>query len=129
MMASDTKMAVNWMNGGLRGAGQVEIAGLDAAPDWRRSQILRDHLVGMFPKLGPSLARGKVHVWQGHRPSMPDGRPCIGYARATRDVVYAFGHGHVGLVGSARTGRLVAQLIAGREMDIPIGPFDPGRFL
>jgi D-amino-acid dehydrogenase len=129
VMASDTKMAVNWMNGGLRGAGQVEIAGLDAAPDWRRAEILRDHLVGMFPKLAASLPEDKVHVWQGHRPSMPDGRPCIGYARATRDVVYAFGHGHVGLVGSARTGRLVAQLIAGREAEIPIGPFDPGRYL
>jgi D-amino-acid dehydrogenase len=129
MMASDTKMAVNWMNGGLRGAGQVEIAGLDAAPDWRRSKILRDHLVGMFPRLAASLSEDKVHVWQGHRPSMPDGRPCIGYARATRDVIFAFGHGHVGLVGSARTGRLVAQLIAGRETEIPAGPFDPGRFL
>jgi D-amino-acid dehydrogenase len=128
IMASDTKMAVNWMNGGLRAAGQVEIAGLEAAPNWRRADILRDHLIGMFPKLGKDLPRDKIHVWFGHRPSMPDGRPCIGYARASRDVVYAFGHGHVGLVGSARTGRLVAQLIAGRETEISIGPFDPRRF-
>jgi D-amino-acid dehydrogenase len=60
---------------------------------------------------------------------MPDGRPCIGYARATKDVVYAFGHGHVGLVGSARTGRLVTQLLSRREPEIPLAPFAPGRFL
>ena len=126
---SDTKMAVNAMEGGLRAAGQVEIAGLEAAPDWRRAEILRDHLLSLFPKLPRDLPMTRLRVWLGHRPSMPDGRPCIGHARATRDIVYAFGHGHVGLVGSARTGRLVAQLIAGRETEIPIGPFDPGRYL
>ena len=68
-------------------------------------------------------------VWRGHRPSMPDGRPCIGTARATGDVIYAFGHGHVGLVGSARTGRLVAQLLARREPEIDLAPFDPRRYL
>ena len=61
--------------------------------------------------------------------SMPDGRPCIGHSRATRDVVYAFGHGHVGLVGSARTGRLVAQLLSGKPPEIPLAPFAPSRFL
>jgi D-amino-acid dehydrogenase len=129
VMASDTKIAVSRMKAGLRAAGQVEIAGLDAAPDWRRARILRDHLIGMFPGLGSDLDEDRVQVWLGHRPSMPDGRPCIGFARATEDVVYAFGHGHVGLAGSARTGRLVAQLIAGRNTEIPIGPFDPRRYL
>ena len=129
VMASDTKMVVNWMNKGLRAAGQVEIAGLEAAPDWRRADILRDHLMSMFPGLPKAPPEASVRVWLGHRPSMPDGRPCIGYARATRDVIYAFGHSHVGLVGAARTGRLVAQLIAGRATEIPLGPFDPRRFL
>ncbi|QCI66755.1 NAD(P)/FAD-dependent oxidoreductase [Phreatobacter stygius] len=132
-MASDAKMVVNWTNKGLRAAGQVEIAGLDAAPNWRRAEILRDHLISMFPKLpkelATSVAGARVHAWLGHRPSMPDGRPCIGFSRASRDVVYAFGHGHVGLVGSARTGRVVAQLIGGREPEIPVGPFDPARYL
>jgi len=58
-----------------------------------------------------------------------DGRPCLGYSRASHDVVYAFGHGHVGLVSSARTGRVVAQLVGGREPEIPVAPFDPKRYL
>ena len=128
-MASDAKMVVNWQDNGLRAAGQVEFAGLEAAPNWKRAEILRDHLIGMFPKLPKDLPAERVRMWLGHRPSMPDGRPCLGYSRASRDVVYAFGHGHVGLVGSARTGRVVAQLIGGREPEIPIAPFDPKRFL
>ncbi|GJE16233.1 NAD(P)/FAD-dependent oxidoreductase [Methylobacterium marchantiae] len=129
VMASDAKMIVNVMNGGLRAAGQVEFAGLAAAPNWKRAEILRDHLISMFPGLPDPLPADRLKVWLGHRPSMPDGRPCIGPARRTPDVVYAFGHGHVGLVGSARTGRLVAQLVSGETPEIPLGPFDPRRFL
>lgn len=128
-MASDVKMVVNPMNGGLRAAGQVEIAGLEAVPNWKRADILRDHLLGMFPGLPKTVPPERIKVWMGHRPSMPDGRPCIGTARATGDVVYAFGHGHIGLVSSARTGRLVAQLVGGRAPEIDIGPFDPRRYL
>jgi D-amino-acid dehydrogenase len=126
MMASDAKMVVNWTDRGLRAAGTVEI--LDAGPNWKRAEILRDHLFSMFPKLPRNIPASRIKTWFGHRPSMPDGRPCIGYARATRDVVYAFGHGHVGLVGSARTGRLVAQLLSGKEPEIPLSPFAPSRF-
>jgi D-amino-acid dehydrogenase len=129
VMASDAKMVVNWTDKGLRAAGQVEIAGLDAEPNWKRAEILRDHLLGMFPKLPKDLPAAKIRTWFGHRPSMPDGRPCLGYSRASRDVVYAFGHGHVGLVSSARTGRVVAQLIGDREPEIPVAPFDPKRYL
>jgi D-amino-acid dehydrogenase len=113
---------------GLRAAGQVEIAGLAAAPNWRRAEILRDRLLAMFPALPRDLPAERVRFWMGHRPSMPDGMPCIGPASATADVVYAFGHGHIGLVGSARTGRLVAQLLAGRAPEVPLQPFDPRRF-
>jgi D-amino-acid dehydrogenase len=129
VMASDVKMVVNWTDRGLRAAGQVEIAGLAAAPNWKRAEILRDHLLGMFPKLPKDLPASAFRSWLGHRPSMPDGRPCLGYSRASRDVVYAFGHGHVGLVSSARTGRVVAQLIGNREPEIPVAPFDPKRYL
>jgi D-amino-acid dehydrogenase len=129
MMASDAKMAVNWTDQGLRAAGTVEIAGLDAPPNWRRADVLLEHLLNMFPKLPRDIPSARVKTWFGHRPSMPDGRPCIGYARASKDVVYAFGHGHIGLVGSARTGRVVAQLISRRAPEIPLAPFAPDRFL
>lgn len=129
MMASDAKMVVNWTDKGLRAAGTVEIAGLDAEPNWKRAEILREHLFSMFPKLPRDIPPSRIKTWFGHRPSMPDGRPCIGHSSASRDVVYAFGHGHVGLVGSARTGRLVAQLLSGKAPEIPLAPFAPSRFL
>ncbi|HZB91249.1 MAG TPA: FAD-dependent oxidoreductase [Stellaceae bacterium] len=55
-MAADAAMVVNPMRGGLRAAGQVEIAGLDAAPDWRRAEVLRGHLTRLLPNLRAPLA-------------------------------------------------------------------------
>lgn len=128
LMPSDGKMAITMTDGGLRCAGQVEIAGLEAAPDWRRAEVLRDHLLRCFPDLPRDLPAERITVWMGHRPSMPDGLACIGPSRATPDILYAFGHGHVGLVAAARTGRVVAQMAGGRAPEIPIAAFDPARF-
>ena len=128
LMPSDGKMAITMTESGLRCAGQVEIAGLRAAPDWCRAALLRDHLLRCFPGLPRSLPASRVRVWMGHRPSLPDGLPCLGRSRATPDVVYAFGHGHIGLVAAARTARVAAQIVAGRAPEIPTAPFDPARF-
>ncbi len=128
LMAADRKFVVNWMNGGLRAAGLVEFAALDAKPDWERAKTLLTHLRAMFPTLPLNLPADRIRMWQGNRPSLPDGRPCIGHATSTKDVVYAFGHGHIGLVGSARTGRVVAQLVGQQEPEIPLQPFNPQRF-
>jgi D-amino-acid dehydrogenase len=127
MMPYDGKMSVTWTDRGLRCAGQVEIAGLEAAPNWKRAEILRDHLLRSFPRLG-AVPSERVRFWMGHRPSMPDGLPCLGPAASTPDVLLAFGHGHVGLVAGPRSGRVVGALLACEAPEIPIEPFRPSRF-
>jgi D-amino-acid dehydrogenase len=64
----------------------------------------------------------------GHRPSLPDSLPVLGRSRASPDVVYAFGHGHVGMTAAPVTGKIVADLVAGRRPTIDISPFAPARF-
>jgi D-amino-acid dehydrogenase len=128
MMVMDRKVIATAMRGALRIGGQVEIAPNDAAPNWRRAEVVRDIAFDLFPALPRDVDPDRVRFWLGRRPSMPDGLPCIGYASATRDVIYAFGHGHVGLSGSARTGRVVAQLLSTATPEIPIAPFDARRF-
>ncbi len=128
IMPSDGKMVHTPMAGGLRIAGQVEIAGLEAAPNWKRAEILRDHALRTWPALPRDLPAERVKVWMGHRPSTPDGLPCIGRATGCADVVHAFGHGHIGLASGAMTGRLVADIVSGKPPTIPIAPFNPARF-
>ena len=128
MMPYDGKMSITWTDRGLRCAGQVEIAGLEAAPNWKRAEILRDHLLRSFPGLPRDLPASRVKMWMGHRPSMPDGLPCIGPAGASPDVLCAFGHGHVGLVAAPRTAAAVVDLLAARSPALDIEPFRPSRF-
>jgi D-amino-acid dehydrogenase len=66
--------------------------------------------------------------WMGFRPSLPDSLPAIGKARASSRVIYAFGHGHLGLTQSAGTARLVADLVTGTAPAIDMTPFSPQRF-
>ena len=128
VMPSDGKMANTVTAGALRIAGQIELAGLDAAPDWRRAGILRDFALRTYPGLPRDLPKERMSVWMGHRPSVADGLPVIGPARSCADVVHAFGHGHIGLAAGPLTGRLVADLVAGREPVIDPAPYRAGRF-
>ena len=82
----------------------------------------------MLPGLAREHAEERISVWMGHRPSMPDSLPVLGPSRATPDVVYAFGHGHVGMTAAPMTGRVVADIIAGRKPAIDLSPFAASRF-
>ncbi|HEX3954371.1 MAG TPA: FAD-binding oxidoreductase [Stellaceae bacterium] len=125
---ADGKFVATPMELGIRFAGTVELAGLDAPPDWRRARLLLDQGRKMLPGLAGDYADGRLSMWMGHRPSMPDSLPALGRSKASPDVIYAFGHGHVGMTAAPMTGKIVADLVAGRPAPIDIAPFDPGRF-
>ncbi len=128
VMPSDGKMANTVTAGALRIAGQIELAGLDAPPDWRRAKILRDFALRTYPGLPRDLPDERISVWMGHRPSIADGLPVIGPATGCPDVVHAFGHGHIGLASGPLTGRLVADLATGQVPVIDPAPYRPNRF-
>jgi D-amino-acid dehydrogenase len=109
---------------GIRIGGAVELGGLHGAPDYRRSEAMLRKAAAFLPGLNTEGGR----QWMGFRPSLPDSLPVIGRSRASPDVVYAFGHGHLGLTQAAATGRLVADLVLGRPPAIPVEPFRAGRF-
>lgn len=110
--------------GGVRVGGAVELGGLARPPDFRRSAVM----LAKAQRFLPGLRTEGGRQWMGFRPSLPDSLPVIGKARRDGRVVLAFGHGHLGLTQSAATGRLVADLIAGRPPAMDIAPFAADRF-
>ena len=64
-------------------------------------------------------------TWRGLRPCTPDGLPVIGESRG---VVFATGHGMLGVTLGPLTGRLVASLVAGAAVHPALGRLSPGRF-
>jgi D-amino-acid dehydrogenase len=128
VMPSDGKMACVMTPAGLRLAGQVELAGLEAAPNWQRAEALLKFARKVFPGLPADMPPESVKLWMGHRPSTPDGLPCLGLAWGCADVVHAFGHGHVGLAAAVTTGTVVADLVAGRAPGFDLAPYSAARF-
>jgi D-amino-acid dehydrogenase len=127
VMPSDGKMAFAMTPSGLRIGGQVELAGLAAPPNWGRADVLLRFARKVYPDVPDDLPAERVKRWMGHRPSTPDGLPCIGPASGCRDIIHAFGHGHVGLTAGATTGKVVADIIAGRTT-INLAPYTARRF-
>ncbi len=121
---SDAKVFVTPMEMGARVAGQAEFAGIYAEPNYQRAEVLETHMKRMFPQARMTDATR----WMGRRPAMPDSLPVIGGSVKQKNVYYAFGHGHLGLCGGAPTGRIVADLIAGRSPAIELTPFRVDRF-
>jgi len=108
---------------GVRVGGAVEFAGLDAPPNFARAAAL----LAKAKRFMPGLRTEGGIEWMGFRPSLPDTLPVIGPAADDR-VVYAFGHGHLGLTQAAATARIVADLMAGRPAALDLAPFRPQRF-
>jgi D-amino-acid dehydrogenase len=101
----------------------VEFAGLDAPPNYARA----DTLLAKAKRFMPQLRTEGGTQWMGFRPSLPDSLPAIGPAADER-VVYAFGHGHLGLTQAAATARLVADIMFERQPPLDLAPFRPQRF-
>lgn len=109
---------------GIRVGGAVELGGLSLPPDYRRAETLLKK-AGTF-LTGLSCENG--HQWMGYRPSLPDSLPVIDRSPTDRRVIYAFGHGHLGLTQSAGTAELVRHLVNDTTPPIDLKPFSARRF-
>jgi D-amino-acid dehydrogenase len=121
---AERKFTATPLSCGLRIGGAAEFAGLTAPPNYRRSRAL----VTLAKLYLPGLDAAGGTEWMGHRPATPDGLPVISPSPRHPAVLYAFGHGHVGLTQSATTGRLIADLVRGRPPVVDVSPYSIARF-
>ncbi|UWQ04957.1 FAD-binding oxidoreductase [Aliiroseovarius crassostreae] len=112
------------INGGVRVGGAVELGGLKLKPNYKRA----DTLLAKAKRFAPGLNTEGGTQWMGFRPSLPDSLPVIDRAPGAPRVIYAFGHGHLGLTQSAGTAELVADLVMDRPSEFDLRPFRAARF-
>lgn len=125
--SAERKFIMTPMQTGLRLAGTVEFAGLDAKMDVRRADMLLPHA----QQLVKGLEQEREHQpqrWMGCRPSLPDSLPVIGRAPLHENVLFAFGHQHLGLTQAAITGKLVSEVLQRKRPSIDLAPFSISRF-
>ncbi len=123
MMLASGKFVATAMDQGLRCAGIVEFGGLSEEKSKAPLALLRRKVKQCFPQ----MVAESEEEWLGYRPAPSDSLPLIGEVGST-GVYAAFGHHHVGLTGGAKTGRMVADMIAGQPSNIDLRPYEPDRF-
>jgi glycine/D-amino acid oxidase-like deaminating enzyme len=116
--------AVTPMADGVRVAGLIELASVDAPPNYARADLF----VRLAKRLIPSFPDTPTSRWMGHRPGMPDTLPVLGRAPGHPKVYFAFGHGQLGLTFGAITGQTIADLVAGRTAARDLAAYDGLRF-
>lgn len=81
-------------------------------------------------KMMPSLrALGFREAWAGLRPATKDFLPVLGASPSLSNFLYATGHFRSGILLSALTGEIIADLVHDRVPPIDLAPFAPARFI
>lgn len=123
----EARATVTPINGAIRLAGTLEIAGTDLRVNPNRVRGIVQSINRYYPDL-PVAMPATERVWSGLRPCSPDGLPYIGRARHLKNLTLATGHGMMGLSLGPATGKLVTELLTGQATSVSLEPFAPGRF-
>ena len=111
------------MNQGLRAVGTVELGGLKNPPTKKRI----DYIIKCAQELLPELGKHQDE-WLGFRPTLPDFLPIIGPSLKNRNIIYAFGHHHLGWTLGAVTGKIVSGIITEEKTNLDLSPYSSKRF-
>lgn len=124
VMIASGKFVATPMEGRLRLAGIVEFGGIEAPASRAPYALLKKNVLAALP----GISWRKEVEWMGFRPAPSDSIPVIGEVPGVSGAYLGFGHHHVGLTGGPKTGRLLAQMIAGRSPNTDMSVYAPSRF-
>ena len=111
------------MNQGLRAVGTVELGGLKNPISKKRIQYIVNSAKELLPQLGDHQDE-----WLGFRPTLPDFLPVIGPSKNNQNIIYAFGHQHLGWTLGAITGKIVSGILANEKTNLDLSPYNSSRF-
>ena len=111
------------MEQGLRVVGTVEFGGLNNPPSKKRILNLVNNAKYLFPEL-------KEHEdeWLGFRPTLPDFLPVIGPSKNHKNLLYSFGHHHLGWTLGAISGKIISGMIAEENTNLDLSAYNSQRF-
>jgi len=111
------------MNQGLRAVGTVELGGLNNPITKKRIDYIDKCAKELLPQLGDFQDE-----WLGFRPTLPDFLPVIGPSLKNRNIIYAFGHHHLGWTLGAITGKIVSGIVNEEKTNLDLSPYSSARF-
>ena len=124
IMDESHKVAVTRLGARIRVGGTAQLSGIDLRLDQARRGTLEFVANDLFPK-GGDVSRAEF--WTGLRPMTPDGTPIVGATRF-RNLLLSTGHGTLGWTMAAGTGRVIADLLSGRDPGIDLDGLTVARY-
>ena len=111
----------------VRLAGTAEFSGYDRSIDPARIDNLYSMLKRIFPEFAREMGQDRGKAWAGLRPMSADGTPLIGQF-GFENLFLNTGHSQIGWSTAAGSGRLLADIVCGRQPDIDPAAYSPDRF-
>ncbi|MBZ8139204.1 D-amino acid dehydrogenase small subunit [Rubrivivax gelatinosus] len=124
IMDETHKVAVTRLGERIRVGGTAELGGFDLTLHDGRRRTLKHVVTDLFPRGGDVT---RAEFWCGLRPMTPDGTPIVGET-PVRDLLLATGHGTLGWTMAAGTGRVIADIVSGRQPEIDVAPLNVARY-
>ena len=123
----EQKIVVTPLGEDLRVAGTAEFSGFSTAANPRRSAHIVNQVMRLLPQLAGRVSAEDIQHWNGLRPMTADGPPLVSRTRY-RNLFVNTGHGPLGWTMAAGSSRALADLVAGREPELPLEPYATERF-
>ena len=123
----DGRCAITPWGNQLRIGGTMELSGINNKVLVKRMEGIYNSAKEFYPGLKIDLPPADK-IWNGLRPVTPDGLPYIGKVRGINNVVIAGGHAMLGISQATGTGKLVSEMVGGKETMIDVGAFNVNRF-
>jgi D-amino-acid dehydrogenase len=114
VMDETFKVAITRLGDRIRVGGTAELAGFSLRLRKPRRDTLEHSVTDLFPRGGDVR---KASFWTGLRPMTPDGTPVVGPTRYA-NLFLNTGHGTLGWTMACGSGRLLADLVTGRQPEI-----------
>lgn len=125
LVLKERSVCVTTWDDGYRLGSTMEFSGYDDRLNRTRLDALER---GAAEYLHEPTGPAKRQEWCGWRPMTPDDLPLLGRVPGHNNLWLATGHGMMGMGMSAGTGRLIADLMLGRETAVDPAPYAPARF-
>ena len=124
VMDETYKVAITRLGDRIRVGGTAELVGYSLRLRGPRRATLEHSLRDLYPRAGDISA---ASFWAGLRPMTPDGTPIIGPTKFP-NLYLNTGHGTLGWTMGSGSGRLLADLISGRQPEIEYADLAISRY-